>query len=371
MFAGSVLSANAVSFDKVNSKITETSDYFLSLSTPTVNSIGGEWMIIGLARNNTISQKFADGYYKNVVSYVSNIGSSKLHRAKSTDNSRVIIALTSIGKDVTNIAGYNLLEPLADFNYVVYQGINGPIWTLIALDTIQYEIPVDNSVDVQTTREKLIEYIISKQLENGGWTLSGSNPDPDMTGMAIQSLAPYYNKDNNVKSAIDKALNVLSEIQQDSGGFSSWGTDNSESVAQVITALTSLGINPQNDNRFIKQGNSPVDALITFETSNGFLHIKDSSYNQMATEQAFYALVSYSRIERNLTSLYDMSDLLMPMDVNDDETVSIDDATLIQKYLADSVTLTARQIKIADCNHDGIISIDDVTALQKAIAEIN
>lgn len=370
LLSACTITASCVTEDEINKKITSTSEYMLTLDTPTVSSIGGEWLVTGLARNNTINNSFADGYYNNVVEYVSNIGSSKLHRAQSTDNSRVIIALTSIGKDVTDVAGYNLLEPLADFNYVVNQGINGPIWALIALDTILYEIPQNSSASATTTRDKLIEYIISKELENGGWSLSGSNADPDITAMAIQSLAPYYNKNSNVNFAVNRALYVLLEIQLDNGGFSSWNTDNSESTAQVLTALSALKIKTD-DVRFVKNNNSPADVLMDFATDNGFKHIKNSSYNQMATEQAFYALVACKRLSESKTSLYDMTDLLLAMDVNEDKKVSIDDATFIQKYIADMQNFTLRQTKIADCNNDEAVSVDDATLLQKTIVEIN
>ncbi len=50
----------------------------------------------------------------------------------------MILALTAIGKDVTNVGGHNLLAGLDEMSYVTYQGINGPIWTLIALDSHDY-----------------------------------------------------------------------------------------------------------------------------------------------------------------------------------------------------------------------------------------
>ena len=98
-------------------------------------------------------------------------------------------------------------------------------------------------VTVWLTREKLIETILGAALEDGGWTLSGTKADPDMTAMAIQALAPYYKTNETVKAAVDKALEALSALQRNDGGFGSWGTVNSESCAQVIVALTALGSN--------------------------------------------------------------------------------------------------------------------------------
>lgn len=358
----------------VKAKIKSTSDYFLTLNTPAVGSAGGEWLTIGLARNNSISEEFSEGYYNNAVDYVQSIGSSKLDEARSTENSRMILALTSIGKDVTNVGGYNLLEPLADFDFIIKQGINGPVWALIALDSNDYEIPVDDNASEQTTREILIDTILSLQLEGGGWTFFGNTADPDMTGMAIQSLAKYYGKNEAVTNAVDKAVSKMSEMQSDNGGFGSWGSVNAESCAQIAVALTSIGINPATDERFIKNGNSLIDAIMSFSVENGFKHISEGNYDQMATEQAFYALVSYKRLVEGKTSLYDMTDVFekpyLSYDVNLDGKVSIDDATLIQKYMADLEELKDNQIKIADCNADGYITIDDVTLIQKFLVDL-
>ena len=359
-----------VKVNKIAEKLDSTGDYLISLGVPGVGSIGGEWRVLGLARAGKITSELSDGYYENLVSYVEEIGSGKLDSRKSTENSRVIIALSAIGKDATDVAGYNLLEPLADYDFVTWQGLNGAVFALLALDTYSYEIPTAGDGVTQTTRENLINNILENKLENGGWTFFGSTADPDMTGMTIQALAPYYSKNADVKNAVDKALDVLSASQQDNGGFASWGSVNVESCAQVLTALTSLGIDADTDERFIKNGNSIVDAIMEFSVENGFAHVKDSGYNQMATEQAYYALVSYNRVKNGKTSLYDMSDVKeLIYDVNGDGVVNVQDCTLIQKYSADLAELTDEQLKKADCNNDGIVNVIDATTLQKILAE--
>lgn len=224
----------------------------------------------------------------------------------------MILALTAIGKDVTDVAEHNLLEGLSDLDYLKEQGINGPIWALIALDSHDYEIPVLKGDGTQATRENILAYILDKQLEDGGWALSGKKADPDMTGMALQALAPYYSTNANVKAAVDKALSCLSGMQLKNGGFSSSGEgENLEACAQVIVALTALGIDPTTDTRFVKTNGNPVSALLTFALKDGgFKHTLDeSSLNGMATEQGSYALVAYDRFLNGKTSLYDMSDV--------------------------------------------------------------
>lgn len=280
-----------------------TGDFMATLGTPTVNSTGGEWMVIGLARSG---RTVPAGYYDNVVEYVKAKADAneRLHPTKVTDNARVILALTAIGKDVTNVGGHNLLKGLDSMDYVQAQDINGPIFTLIALDSHNYPTMGD------VTREKLIQVILDAQLNDGGWGLSADKADPDMTAMAIQALAPYYKTNETVKAAVDKALEALSALQHSDGGFDSWGTVNSESCAQVIVALTALGIDPTADSRFVKNGHTVLDALAGFYvTGGGFRHTAGGERNDMATEQGYYALAAYYRFVNGQTRLYDMSDV--------------------------------------------------------------
>ena len=287
-------------------------------SAPIVGSIGGEWLALGLARSG---RSVPAGYYDNVVQYVkANVNANeRLHNSKSTDNSRVILALTAIGKDPTNVGGHNLLKGLDSMSYINKQGINGPVFALIALDSHNY--PTFGEV----TRDVLIDRILSEQVKaDGGWALGGADEeasDVDVTAMTIQALAPYYKTNAKVKTAVDKGLTWLSEQQQEDGGFASWGAVNSESCAQVIVALAALGIDPLTDSRFIKNGITALDALCGYYTQDdtlgkGFAHVKQSSggyvggaYNQMATEQAYYALNAYYRFANSQNRLYDMTDV--------------------------------------------------------------
>ncbi len=302
-----------------------TGNYIQGLGTPSVGSIGGEWMVIALTRAGNACP---DGYYENVVAYVAeNINDNEqLHRAKSTDNSRVILGLTSAGYDVTDVGGHNLLFGLTDMNYLKKQGINGPIWALIAFDCYDYEIPTNPDATEQATREGIIEYILSKQHDDGGWSLQANvtlPSDPDMTGMAIQALAPYYDTNSKVKAAVDEALVMLSDIQSDIGGFGSIDGSCTESCVQVIVGLTALGIDPETDPRFIKNGISVLDAMCIFAVDGGgFEHVPNGGRNGMATEQGQYALASYFRFKNDQTSLYDMTDVTMRNEtVNEDEGV--------------------------------------------------
>lgn len=267
-------------------------------------TFGSEWLVIALARSG---RTVPDSYYDSVVKAVQDAG-GELSDKKFSEYSRVILALTAIGKDPADVGGYDLLAKLADMDKVTYQGLNGAIFALIALDSAGYEVPAAAEDANQTSREALVAYILDKQLSDGGWALSGDSADPDMTAMAVQALAAYRD-DAAVQAAVDKAVQTLSDMQLSDGGYSSWGTVNSESCAQVIIALTTLGIDPAKDSRFIKYGLSLLDALCAYYKDGGFCHTRDGAADDIATEQALCALTAYARLLNGQTALYDMTDL--------------------------------------------------------------
>ena len=285
-----------------------TGDYLSGKGTPIVGSIGGEWLTIGLARSG---RTVPEGYYDNAVAYVKaeiNTTTNRLDRNKSTDNARLILALTAIGKDVTDVGGFDLLAGLDDMKYVKRQGTNGPVWTLIALDSHGYT-PAGS-----VTRDALVETILSLQKDSGAWYINSTNTtdDVDMTAMAIQALAPYYKTNEAVKAAVDKALTWLSTMQKSDGSFAEMAgvASSSESTAQVLVALCALGIDPTADARFAKNSFHVVDGLLTFYTGEAFKHqLADTTVDQMGTEQSYYALAAYMRLTGGRSFLYDMNDV--------------------------------------------------------------
>lgn len=160
-------------------------------------------------------------------------------------------------------------------------------------------------VSSQATIASAKQELLSRQLTDGGWAVTGKNSDVDATAMTIQSLAPHYKSDTAVKTAVDKALSLLSSRQLEGGDYSSYGVANPESTAQVITALSELGIDGEADSRFIKNGNTLFDGLRKYRLADGsFCHQSGGSANENATSQAFYALVSYVRMSNGKTGLY-------------------------------------------------------------------
>ncbi|NIK77193.1 hypothetical protein FHS15_002318 [Paenibacillus castaneae] len=270
-----------------------------NVPNPTYNN---EWFIISLARGGyKVPAHYYENYYTNLVKEVQE-RKGELHSRKYTEYSRVILALSAIGKDARNVGGYNLVEKLYDFDQVKWQGLNGPIFALIALDSWQYDIPKTAT----NSRKEMIDYILDKQLDNGGFSLSGTQSDSDITAMAIQALSSYIDR-ADVKAAINKALAELSQSLLNKGKYENAETGNVENIAQLITALTSLSINPLMDDRF----NGVFDGLFQFyyAADGGFKHqLTEKVSNGMATEQAAYAIAAYERMLAGKTKLYDMTD---------------------------------------------------------------
>lgn len=309
-------------------------DDFLLLA----GSTPGDWYPIGLSRL---------GVYDNYASYLAVITDKvkeryyepgKLSAAKATEWHRITLAVLAAGGDPTDMGvdgDGNVINLIADGVYdrgkvtsLGRQGINGWIWGLIALDSKRYEIPRN----AYYTRDGIIIEILKQQLSDGGFALSGSTADADMTAMAIQALSPYYNSEKiytyeqraigktvtkNVRDAVDEALNCLSMMQLDGGDMKSWGTENVESTDQVAVALCCLGIDLFTDSRFIKNGNTLYDGILKYHMQDGgFVHsftydadnptsLPDKS-NSMAGEQTLYTMAAIIRAKNDMRTLYDM-----------------------------------------------------------------
>ena len=297
---------------KQANQLEKTAGYLQAqIAAPGTGSVGGDWLIFGLARSGVkVPQKYFDAYYENVEAAVRE-KNGVLSDRKYTEYSRTVLALTAIGKNPVDVAGFDLLNPLADFEQVTKQGINGTIFALLAMDSGKYEIPENPDAAVQSTRQMYVDELLARELPDGGWTLTGGEPDVDITAMTLQALAKYRDQ-ADVTAAVERGLAVLSSLQEPDGGYVSWGSSNSESVAQVLVALTELGV-PLDDERFTKNGITVEDALLRFAQENGaFVHVRDGSGgdDEMATEQAFYALAAIHRAETGETTLYDMTDVM-------------------------------------------------------------
>ena len=316
-------------FDKVYA---DTKKYIQNnVPAPVVASDRGEWAVLGLARAGVaLSDEYIQAYYGKVVAYVkANIGSDGVlvdpesHNPTVTDNERIILALTAIGKDPANVGGKNLLAALQDRNIMQVTNtsdtdINGLVFGLLALNSGNY------------TQDSywLVQAILTQQNEDGSWSVSAEKKpdgDVDMTAMALQALAPYYNEggDTTVNAAVDKALQWLS------AKYKGTGYTSAESCAQVVVALSALQLNANSDSSFVKTvDGAPTSVLgdllrYYLGEGQGFKHAASGkTADQKATEQALYAMAAYERYCRRTNALYDMTDAVCAHSFGDWQVVS-------------------------------------------------
>lgn len=316
-------------FDKVYA---DTKKYIQNnVPAPVVASDRGEWAVLGLARAGVeLSDAYIQAYYDKVVAYVkANIGSDGVlvdpesHNPTVTDNERIILALTAIGKDPANVGGKNLLAALQDKDIMKVTDtsktdINGLVFGLLALNSGNY------------TQDSywLVQAILTQQNEDGSWSSSADTKpvgDVDMTAMALQALAPYCNEggDTTVNAAVDKALQWLSAKYKNTGYTSA------ESCAQVVVALSALQLNANSDSSFVKTvDGAPTSVLgdllrYYLGEGQGFKHAASgNTADQKATEQALYAMAAYERYCRRTKALYDMTDAVCAHSFGDWQVVS-------------------------------------------------
>ena len=324
-----------------------------TVKEPAFGTNYGEWTVFGLARGGYYandSQYFAD-YYDRIVEYVNEKAaeinlSGALDKSKSTDNSRLIMALAAIGKDATSVGNWDLVEAYSanGINWIRKQGMNGTIWTLIALDCGGYE------TSDPTIRQQCVDAIVSAQHNDGGWSLVTAKAQPsnvDITGMTLTALYPYRNQPA-VAEACEKAFAWLSESQLDNGGFPYGKGETSESCVWAIVACTTWGINPDTDPRFIKNGYSAIDNLLTYylEDEAKFEHGRGAGANAMATDQATYGLIAYDRLVKGKPSLYDYSD------------VTVEEDTVVQGKPTATLGLPAQITDDAGKTFNAVITLD-------------
>lgn len=261
---------------------------------------GGSAQDIADEISENMENSISDWYAISLSRYKYNIDFSKCTAAlneytlsakntRATDMQRIAIAYTAMGSK-------NKYIDTALNNSIGKLGIMSYSYGLIMLDCGAYYGSM--------TRDEIISKILEMQFSDGGWGLMQGS-DVDVTAMTIQALARYY-KYSDVKNAVDKALSYLSKRQQSDGDFTSYGISNAESTAQVLLALSTMKIDCNTDSRFIKNGNTVLDGLLKYRRSDGsFSHTYDGDSNQLATVQAFYALISLWRYENGKTAFFE------------------------------------------------------------------
>ena len=282
---GTALPALGAQTAQIDQALSRTAAYLsAAVPSPQVASIGGEWAVLGLARCGQLTQSQRTAYLTALETTLEE-SQGVLSQRKYSEYARVVLALTALGEDPQSVGGYDLTAPLLDTEMVEWQGINGPIFALLALNSGNYA--------GTETKEYYLQAILQAQGTDGGWSLAGSKGDPDVTAQALQALAPYEATSPEAARAIERGLRCLEALFQN-GFFVT-----SESCSQALIAYAAL-------DRTAPQ--SLVEELLSYQQSDGsFAHLPGGKSDLMASEQALCALTALARQERNLFPLYDMT----------------------------------------------------------------
>ncbi|MDZ5610029.1 DUF4430 domain-containing protein [Bacillus pseudomycoides] len=300
------------------------------------DGIDSDWVAIALARSgNNIPVETKISYLQSLTQKVE----KRVERFSATDVARTVLAVSAVNGNPTNVAGTNLVQKL--YQSEKLNSVTGYTFALLALDTKKYEVPAGAKWD----RAALVKEILNAQHTDGGWTYNVESSKEeasniDVTGMILSALAPYQ-KQPEVKQAVDKAVQYLSNKQLNTGGFEADGQENSNSVAQAIIGLAITGIDPTSD-AFTKNNINAVYNLISYQLANGeFKWLpSDEEGSSMATEQAFLALVQYKAFVNGEGSIYDWTNSSTEGDKNSveepkepvvDEKKVIEEQEVIQK----------------------------------------
>ncbi|MCP1124221.1 DUF4430 domain-containing protein [Bacillus sp. 3103sda1] len=278
------------------------------------DGIDSDWVVIGLTQSGQeVSKEIKSNYLQSLEERIK----EKENKFSSTELARTILAVSAVEGDPTNIASNNLISKL--YNFEKIDSITGYTFSLLALDTKKYDVPVD----AKWNRDTLVNAILKSQHTDGGWAYMGKLEEPsdaDVTGMVFSALAPYQDQ-AEVKQALDKAKQYLASIQTDKGGFTSGGVENVNSVAEVVLGLAAAGIDPTSTT-YTKNNYNAVQNLLSYQLENGGFKwlANDTEEDSMATEQAMLALVQYKNYLNGKGSIFDWTNASTPTNEGDNST---------------------------------------------------
>ena len=202
--------------------------------------------------------------------------------AEETDAANVLakltIALRSMGYDAKEV--YNKWGANVDIEAKLSDLIDAASPSVTNIYTLPYVIIAMQGIATDEQIAALTAAAINQKAE---WqdTTWGIDAMPPM----MLALSPYYNSNDDVKTALSEAVDLIKAEQNSTGAINNdWGP--AESTGLAIMGLSSIGIAPET----VKTGGkSLVDGLLALknENSDGFL---SSSF---ATEQGLRGLIEW------------------------------------------------------------------------------
>ncbi len=207
--------------------------------------------------------------------------------ATVTDYAGIIFGLIASGQNVHDIWGRDIADELAkkqDSETGLFGSYpNQQIYSMLALDAAKEpynrESALSALIDTFSSSDGAFGYLPFDPALDAGVT-----PDIDITAMALLVLDETDHAD-----IISSAVTYLANSQLENGGFSSWGTENSNTLESVISSLATLNL--LDDSRFIKNERALSDVLSDYILDGGMLAWESGTTdeNLMATQQGLIA----------------------------------------------------------------------------------
>ena len=175
----------------------------------------------------------------------------------------------------------------------------------------------------------------------------------------------------------DKSLaNMSNQLRDDCGYDNAWG-DNPYGVAQMLMALTELGIDPlSSESGFTRADNSMISYLYSIQKDDGGFGAGETT-DKFLTPQAFSSLVSYFRYVNKKTSMYDMTDVTSDEDYQNivdlikENLIKIDKIEYISLDNKDIIDKVSMEYASLNDEYKGQIDGNKIIEYQNKIIELN
>lgn len=307
---------------------------------PGVEDSSGLYTVFSLARAGFKADKFYDSVYAKVKAQ---LGAIKISTGKFYDDTnkkyvsqesilkdgaasqtyaKIALCVTALGKDASNVNGFNLIEKLADKSVYEASSIYSRETTiLMAIDSKNYELPTG---DNYLTRAELVNKTAADTDNQIATSIDWNSIDSAV--MQIQPLCAYQTKDvdgvdkSAVKKACDKVLNFMYNKQGADGTYGdSYSASNAWTTAQVMITAGLFGIDAateENGTDFIKNGVTLYDDALAFvDTDNNTVDEKLMAFQPEQLLRGFNAAIRAS----------EKTELMLPVETA--EYTASDDAT--------------------------------------------
>jgi hypothetical protein len=280
------------------------------------SKLDSDWEVIALAKVGKLTDSQRDTY----LDTVKRVDAKAL---SGTDLDKTVLVVKALGQDPQNFQNHDLIKSI--YTDASIKTLMDFTYALTALSSDDYPIPSD----AQWTPKRLIDQLVPLQTDSGGWGWAGDpngDPDVDTTCMVLTALSRYQDV---AKDAIDKAINYLKSVEQNDGGFVNY-SPNSNSAAQVILALSSLGIDPT-AGAFDKNGHNPMNNLDQYKSNGGYKWAAFSeSDDPFSNEQVLQALAAYSLFAKG-DQLFNFRTKETVADTSSSENESVSSTTALEK----------------------------------------